>query len=729
MKKLLATLALALTTTAYAAAGTTAAPADLCPNAAVRAQQNANNLPDCRAYELVNPPGDDVGEVNRMPYASDDGNVVTYMSVIPGNDAFGAGVSSTAVARRTATGWSSESADMASLGPIYGKTGLSSPKAFSPDFSRALFISDLPGVPSDTDWDDDVYRVNVGFGTATLINDGFDSFPEQIPNATPDLGQIAFTKGAGSLQPTGIYLSDGSNHVLMTGTYPDGEADGAPPQPAGPGWVRGWNVPGTDSSSTYVEHGGQHGLSDDAQRLYFIRRRALSDDLFVRDLKANPARTVGVSVSSRTGDVGTMYDGKLLMASHDGSEAYFMSPVQLTDASPSGGGIYHFDLASQTVTPITAADSMGGAIASDDMSHIYFTSTSALEGEAQLGDTNAYVWTREQGVRFLAKVTASDLFFQFRRVTEDGRYALLITAASLDGAANDGKDAVYRYDDMTGDIACASCRPDGSPSQGVAALEGQSPGFPGAALTRNRALTPDGQVLFMSTDQIVPGDLTPVTDVYLYHDGTASLISSGNDDVNTYPGDISDDAKTISFVTRAKLVGADRDPEEYDVYAARVDGGFLEPPAPTDPCRGDDCQGPAGGAPALSTPSSSRTADTGNISPPRVARRLRVARLSAIQRARLAREGVVTLKVRVAGGGRLTVRARGRVGGRTKTLASARKVVATRGATTVPVRVRLSRVAKRQLSRSGRLRVTFVTRLGGLSRPKSITVNLTRAPR
>ena len=121
-----------------------AVAADDCPNAAVRAQQNATDLLDCRAYELVNPAGNDIGEVNRVPNISDDGNTAVYSSVVLGNDAFGGATSSISVARRDPEGWTSSSADPRSAGALPDSTNivaLTEAIAFSSDYSKALVNS------------------------------------------------------------------------------------------------------------------------------------------------------------------------------------------------------------------------------------------------------------------------------------------------------------------------------------------------------------------------------------------------------------------------------------------------------------------------------------------------------------------------------------------------------------------------------------------------------------
>jgi hypothetical protein len=705
-----------------------AADADNCPNAAVRDQQGATALPDCRAYEVVNPTTDDIGDVNRVPTISDDGNIASYMSVVPGNDAQGGAIASTSLARRTATGWTSVSADLTSSGAIYLQTASTVPLAFSSDFSRVLMTSSLPATPTDVNNGRDAYLVDVGRSTARLMSQGFNTPPERVIGATADLSRVVL-RHTGSAPVPGLYASDGSSLELLS-IYPDGTPlSGSQDVPAGGAYQRGLGVGENRNAVTWVERGGSHAVSDDARRVYFYDNvTSESGYLYLRDHN----RTVGVSVSARTGDVGSMHRAYFISANHDGSSAFFASVDQLTDAATPGGGIYRFDLATQSVTQITpdAGDPSGfiatGAIASDDQSHLYFTSTAALMGSAQAGDTNAYVWTSGGGVRFLAKVGAGD---KFLRVTPDGRYALMLSTASIDGAPNNNFQALYRFDDTTRQIACVSCRPDGSPSHGSADIDSQSYGFPSSPITHNRSLTFDGDVAFTSTDQIVPADQTSAQDVYLYNKGRVALLTAGRGDTDSYVGDISDDGRNVFVVTRAALIGADRDREEFDVYDVRVGGGFLEPPPPPGPCRGDDCQGPGALASTIPAPSSPRVTGAGNPPLTAATKRLSVSRLTTFQRATLARTGKVSITARVTGSGTLTLRGRGRIAGKSATMGSGRKVVLEEARTSVKVTFQLSSAARRELSRRHRVSVTLEARLSGLSKGVTTTANLTRGHR
>jgi hypothetical protein len=701
--------------------------ADNCPNAAVRAQQNSTYLPDCRAYELVNPATDDIGEVNRVPLISDDGETVLYTSVILGNSALGGGVSSLSVARRGADGWSRVSADPFSYGALWQGTGLTEAIVFSKDFTKGLLNTSIRASASDEDTRSDLYRVDVGHGTTTLMSPSLATFPYSVLGATDSLDRVVFDVVSSGAQ-SGIYANEGGPDSQLLSVDQNGAQVGGAVR-AGTGADRGMDVGvGSGSHQPFVERGGSHAVSADTQRVYFYSSVGFYPDIGLAGplLLNDHGVSRVVSASQRTGDVGNAYNARFISATRDGGSVYFNSIDQLTDGATPGGGIYRYDVATRALTLLTpdagspAGLQLSGAIASDDQSHIYFTSSSDLAPGATAGDRNAYVWTQADGVRFIAAV-GGDLF---SRVTPDGRFALMLSNRSFGGASNDGRQAVYRYDAVTRQLICVSCRPDGAPSEGSADIESQSFGLPSAPMTHNRALTFDGDVVFTSTDRLTTNDQTNAQDVYMYHDGVLSLLTAGEGDSGSYVSEVSDDGKNVLIVSRSRLVGADRDAQEADVYDVRVGGGFLEPPAPPAPCRGDDCQGPALAAPAAASPGTSRVSGPGKAPASKVARTISVSALTASQRSTLARTGRVAISVRVTGPGSISVRGRGRVAGRTTTVGSGRTVVLERSATTAKVTFRLTAAARRELSRKRRLSMSLQTRLSGVSRAVSSTVKL-----
>jgi hypothetical protein len=139
----------------------------------------------------------------------------------------------------------------------------------------------------------------------------------------------------------------------------------------------------------------------------------------------------------------------------------------------------------------------------------------------------------------------------------------------------------------------------------------------GYPLTRQaRFLTEDGDHVFFSTaESLVREDKNENWDAYEYdiETGQQRLLSSGRGEKPEVFGEASPDGSTVWFATKHPLLARDTD-KLRDVYAARVGGGFVEPPPPT-PCVGDGCRGPIPAAPTDPSPTTPRFAGPGDPKP------------------------------------------------------------------------------------------------------------------
>jgi hypothetical protein len=491
---------------------------------------------------------------------------------------------------------------------------------FSSDFSRALLFTTLPGAPTDINNGPDHYRLDVGQGTSTLMTQGLDA-ASQVVGASANLDRIVFRQPGSSPIP-GLYASDGKNLELLS-IYP-GPAETPVPSgeafPVGGAYQWGLGVGEERDGGSWIERGGPHGVSNDARRVYFYDQYSSNKGvLYLRDLTGPKSRTILISASQRQGDnPNDGYRVSFISAAPNGSTVYFVSDDQLTDDPALGGGIYRFDVPSETLTLMAASadDPFGlhliSAISSNDQTHLYFTSTSSLAPGAEAGQGNAYVWTEGAGVRFIAPVGAQD---RFSRVTPDGGFALLLSSTSINGTPNGDYSALYEYDYNADHIACVSCQPDGSLSHGDAQISSQSTGFPGVDYTHGRGLSVDGKVFFSSTDRLVGKDQTAAQDVYVYDNGRIGILTSGNDSADSFIADNSDDGAHVFVYTRAALVGADGDSREFDAYDIHVGGGFLEAPSRPLPCEGEACRVMASPVPEIVQFPSSHLAASGNRKP------------------------------------------------------------------------------------------------------------------
>jgi hypothetical protein len=273
-----------------------------------------------------------------------------------------------------------------------------------------------------------------------------------------------------------------------------------------------------------------------------------------------------------------------------------------------------------------------------------------------------------------------------------------------------------------GDEVAYSCAP---PSNAVECFGDPGIGnIGGRPLPRLGVATrPNGDKIafFESRSRLVAKDTDDAYDVYQWREGALSLVSTGvseTDGAMLIDNDRS--GLNVYFATRDQLSWEDKD-RVLDVYTARVGDGIPEPaPAPRCATLADACQG-GGAAPVApqsrTAPASGRE---GDLTPGRRAT-VSLRRLSNAQRRRVARTGVLSVRVRTSKAGVLRVRASARVGGRSRKVAGARKRVRKAGVTRVDMR--LSGRARKALCRGVALRVTVRASMPG-ALTRAMTVRL-----
>jgi hypothetical protein len=285
--------------------------------------------------------------------------------------------------------------------------------------------------------------------------------------------------------------------------------------------------------------------------------------------------------------------------------------------------------------------------ASEDGHRVYFSKNNSNDeiwywedADGVGGGTLSHVASLPQGdLLFQVLGLPGSVFWNVRnleaRVTPDGR-SLLFTATDggglpphyqhgecpgggLTGASNDLCTELYLYkaDSSTPtepDIVCASCdlsQPGLFGNSFLNTVKGVGASLRAQHLSR--ALTDDGSRVFFDTEaSLVAEDTNNAVDVYEYDvdRSTPRLISGGTDSAPSYLMDASANGSDVFFVTRARLSGWDDD-QAYDLYDARVGGGFLEPPAGSDGCSGTD-----GCRSALAVPPPPSTNGSGSVNGP-----------------------------------------------------------------------------------------------------------------
>ncbi len=376
-------------------------------------------------------------------------------------------------------------------------------------------------------------------------------------------------------------------------------------------------------------------VSADGERIFFMVRKApcldeACGDLYVR---IGGERTLKLNVSE---DGAVSGPAVFWDASADGHRVVFTTAAPLVAGDDNGlFDLYMYDAdaaAGERLTRLSVdemRDDTNGNVrgtvgASADGRYVYFVAQNQLVagGPPTGGQVGLYLW-HDGVVRYLGRFAGgADYRMNVSpqwpgqplqsRVTPDGKTMIF---GALSGAGFGGADHASTCDATTGTceqlyvysaesdaISCMSCvRPDGEPAQGAATLGAHfGAGTTQQAMHLMHALSDDGRhVFFNSEEDLVSTDTNGRVDAYEYdvHSGTLRLLSTGRSPSNSYFLDASPDGDNAFLVTREQLNATDTD-AGYDLYDARVGGGFPPPAPPLSPCAGDTCREASGGLPS-----------------------------------------------------------------------------------------------------------------------------------
>ena len=180
-------------------------------------------------------------------------------------------------------------------------------------------------------------------------------------------------------------------------------------------------------------------------------------------------------------------------------------------------------------------------------------------------------------------------------------------SCTLGSGLSGGCQELYVYRAQTHELTCASCNPTGAPATSDAAdMVREHGGAASITWHLSHAFSDDGKRVFFNTaESLVPQDSNGKVDAYEYDapTGTIHLISTGKGTADSYFLDASASGNDVFIATRDRLTGWDED-SNYDLYDARVDGGFPAPVVTVPGCAGDACQGSGSSAPAPATAGS-----------------------------------------------------------------------------------------------------------------------------
>jgi hypothetical protein len=567
-----------------------------CPNAQHRVGPSAA-LPDCRAYELVTPPVMD----NSLLVTLTSGFAPTEPIATAGPNAGdsvifdiaggtlggfnGNGTPDQYRAVRSAGGW-----QISLTGPSGEQTEVPLPGGVSPDHDYSFWES----------------RGSRSLGFARWL---------RLPGGAFEL----IGKGSAGQDPFGFgrWITPGANHVIFETQHiiespfqlePNAPLSGTTAiydrRPGGPTHVVSL-LPPPDETPDAGEDAQYQGSAGDGSVVAF--KVGVEPSLYVR---VDNAATQTVTAGPNT------FGG----ISENGDEVYYEQE----------GDLFAYEIGSQQTQQITTGSGAQFVNVSADGSHVYFVSTQQLDGPSgTLGANNFYVWDGSS-IGFIATLDPSDLEGEVNltrwapdvatgaapardpsRSTPDGSVLVFESHANLTPYDAEGHSEIYRYDAAGQILACVSCNPAGEPAVSDAHLQRVVPTLePIDPRVLIHNVTNDGSRVFFETrDPLMRRDVDGATDVYEWHSGELSLISSGQSlpDGTLIFGDfvggnflygVSPDGTNVLFLTNDALLPQVSGQVPLNLYDARVNGGFPQPQSSAT-CAEETCQGQPAAAPGL----------------------------------------------------------------------------------------------------------------------------------
>jgi hypothetical protein len=388
------------------------------------------------------------------------------------------------------------------------------------------------------------------------------------------------------------------------------------------------------------------GASEDGLQAFFMTEQELlpgakSMNLYEYDVNAPKGEKV-TQVSTGSADAEVLGVARV---SEDGSHVYFVAKGVLTGANREGHA------------PISGGDNL----------YVFQRDEAFPDGRlafiATLGETEAELHTKEAACagagdpeeceevarnEFTAKNEHDEQDWALVderpvQASADGRFLVFESVADLTAGDLSSLDQVFEYDAQSEELVRVSVGQTGYAEGEEHATENQSIipiqafgllGKSPAGKDSGLAVSGDGAtVVFGSVGALVeaaePAEAALVPSVYEYHssvggvggsigDGDVYLVSGGESVFEAESKGIDASGDDVFFEglleTADLLAGGD---SQYDLYDARVDGGFVLPAAGAL-CEGEGCYGPLSAAPSLFGGTQSPSAAAG-VSPAPVA--------------------------------------------------------------------------------------------------------------
>ena len=558
----------------------------------------ATSLPEGRGYEMVTPinkngnPAGATAIASQFGAASDDGNSVLFWSGAGPIGQTETGFPMYGIAKRGASGWATQAAL-----PRANRVNVvdTQPTAvqISDDFSRLVFQSGVSYAADQTaEFQPGLYAATLGQrgewlsrpeASATRSSAySFVAREDFVPlGGSPDLSTVYFAYRGTLLeedaaripavehapQAGGLYRY-GDGHLSAVGRLPDGTLD-----PDGAVAI-GTRVldrrfpasPGPDTAANQV--------SQDGSRLFFVSPDPVAESgrpsqlyaqtgnstvLVSRDASGQPSASGVSSMPSPATELLTLGS-----ASKNGRYVVFETTDALTGDAPSDGTVkaYRFDVDTQTMAYLPGVNGAIGLV-SNDGRDVVFIENGTFHAQPGADTTTINLWDDGSVHPMLQGPHPFTVHYGGFRRSDDGSTYVFFADLVPNGIKAGGGQNVYRYSVGDPVSTCISCPTGAGLSLGDAFLSasddllGNSQVLEGQ-LRAAHGMSADGRRVFFDTPTaLVPQDANGVRDVYEWVDGTAHLISSGQDSNPSYILDSSASGDDVFFTT-AEGLAADR---------------------------------------------------------------------------------------------------------------------------------------------------------------------------
>jgi hypothetical protein len=604
---------------------------------------------------------------SKLVVASSSGNSLLFTSLgaLPGDPA--GTVETYNLAERETNGWTTTPLSFPDVNSLIAPLGsfIDGPVAFSSDLSTAIWTNTLPLLPGESKQ-----------GTGLFL--GAPAAPFTL---LTNIGSSGKFLGASENLQTVVFSSEGH---LLSGDA--GRVEGSSLYEITRSALRLVDV--NDEGSLLSECGSNvpnvpNAISRDGNRIFFVSPDPSTlcpqpSQVYLREA----GHTIKIS-ASQCPNCDTEQSASFVGATPSGSYAFFVTRQQLTyDDVDSDADLYRYDVATgalSRIAPTRPPRFSPGEVTdkaiwvSSDGSQVYF-----IRELAEGNNEEDLYRADSKGVHLVAPFGGTDSL----QISDDGRYAVFSTTASLEEGDSDDSADIYRYDATTGSYTRLS--------------DGGIGGGNGAFDAHLDSIADEGQKVFFSTaERLLPEDQNEVEDIYEWADGSLGLISAGTGDLPAHYLTSTPDGRTVFFKTAATLMPQDRDGGDNDIYAARVGGGFTQA-ALAPSCTGEDC----------------RVATQGRIARLKqhgVSDAIGLARIGPAARRQIVSTGRMRLLLEAPTTGHLSARASTQIGQHVQRVASGGVSIKQPG----PVRlgIPLTRVVRRDLARGNSLRVRLILRL------------------